>query len=257
MDIGWVNIKAPPYYRLDVEVIGEGTVVSSPPGIDCPGYCTAIYTPGTSVTLTATPAIGRIFDGWGGACTGTGTCTLIMTEDMMVQASFSSPTAYYLFDAAGLQHGAQGGRAGVDELCQNNADMPAVCTIAWGFVSVNTHDEIRDMPATKGVDTSRPWYFRDGDHPGVLAANNWADLLDGSVLNRSWDGRVDGAPWTGSKWDGSVRPNMTCEGWTAIREAAFIYRGQVGSEIFVDGRWLSNFARLCNWPHGRFFCACY
>ena len=44
---------------------------------------------GTVVTLTATPYSGSVFAGWGGVCTGTGSCTLNMTSDKNVNAIFN------------------------------------------------------------------------------------------------------------------------------------------------------------------------
>src|SRR2546428_97530 len=46
--------------------IGNGTVTSSPAGIDCGATCSAAYDSGTVVTLTATPASGSTFTGWSG-----------------------------------------------------------------------------------------------------------------------------------------------------------------------------------------------
>ncbi len=39
--------------------------------------------------LTATPAISRNFAGWGGACSGTGACTVAMTQSQTVTATFT------------------------------------------------------------------------------------------------------------------------------------------------------------------------
>src|SRR5215813_4951845 len=45
---------------------GSGHVTSSPAGIDCPNSCTANFTVGTVVVLTASPASGSTFSGWSG-----------------------------------------------------------------------------------------------------------------------------------------------------------------------------------------------
>jgi subtilisin family serine protease len=68
---------------------GSGTVTSSPSGINCGTACSAAYAAGTSVTLTATPASNSKFAGWSGACSGTGTCTVTMSSDMSVTATFA------------------------------------------------------------------------------------------------------------------------------------------------------------------------
>jgi uncharacterized repeat protein (TIGR02543 family) len=72
---------------------GSGTVTSSPAGIDCGATCSASFTHGTSVTLTAMPAAGSTFTGWGGACSGTGTCTVTMDQDRSVTATFDLVSA--------------------------------------------------------------------------------------------------------------------------------------------------------------------
>lgn len=69
---------------------GSGTVTSSPAGINCGSTCSANYSSGTSVTLTATVASGSTFAGWDGACTGTATCTVSMTAARSVTATFNT-----------------------------------------------------------------------------------------------------------------------------------------------------------------------
>jgi len=86
-----VNVlTAPPNYTLSVSVSGNGTVTSSPTGISCPSVCTMNYASGTPVMLTATPMGGATFNGWGGACTGNGTCLLTMNSIESVTAMFSA-----------------------------------------------------------------------------------------------------------------------------------------------------------------------
>jgi hypothetical protein len=45
---------------------GKGVVTSSPAGINCKTNCSANFSSGTSVTLTATPHSGSVFSGWSG-----------------------------------------------------------------------------------------------------------------------------------------------------------------------------------------------
>jgi hypothetical protein len=72
---------------------GAGTVTSAPSGISCGGACSASYSEGATVTLTATPASGSVFAGWGGACSGTGTCVVALTAAKSVTATFNVPAA--------------------------------------------------------------------------------------------------------------------------------------------------------------------
>ena len=77
-------------YTLTVGKTGSGTVLSNPAGISCGSDCAETYTSGTVITLTATPDSGFTFSGWGGACSGTGSCSLTMNASQSVSATFAS-----------------------------------------------------------------------------------------------------------------------------------------------------------------------
>jgi hypothetical protein len=76
-------------FRLDVSTSGSGTVHSSPPGIDCGGACSARFDQGARVSLSAAPADDSTFAGWSAACSGAGDCTVTMTSDLAVAATFA------------------------------------------------------------------------------------------------------------------------------------------------------------------------
>ena len=70
---------------------GAGTVSSTPAGIACGATCSASFTSGALVTLTATPAdASSMFTGWGGACSGAGACVVTMSADRSVTATFTA-----------------------------------------------------------------------------------------------------------------------------------------------------------------------
>ena len=77
---------------LSVSVIGNpgGKVTSSPAGIDCESTCSASFSAGTQVTLTATPAIAWGLSGRDGACSGIGGCTVTLNASTSVSASFTT-----------------------------------------------------------------------------------------------------------------------------------------------------------------------
>jgi hypothetical protein len=78
---------------LRVRPTSSGTVTSDPPGIACPQTCERAFPSGEQVALIATPAEGFVFGHWNGDCTGPGGCSVTMTTEHTVAASFvSAPT---------------------------------------------------------------------------------------------------------------------------------------------------------------------
>jgi len=87
-----------PVYTLTVTESGNapGSVTSygvSPQNsgngkIDCGNTCSAKFLSGTRVSLSSGVDIGNFFTGWGGACTGNGSCTVTMSANQTVTANF-------------------------------------------------------------------------------------------------------------------------------------------------------------------------
>ncbi|WP_282002259.1 lectin like domain-containing protein [Geotalea uraniireducens] len=100
---GWArdavgNVSAPATAQVTVAIptlsvavagSGSGTATSSPAGISCTGgSCSDLYDAGTPVTIYATPSSTSLFTGWSGDCSGTGDCSLTMSGDKTVTATF-------------------------------------------------------------------------------------------------------------------------------------------------------------------------
>ncbi len=68
---------------------GEGVVSSMPAGILCGATCSSSFPRSASVQLTASPTSDSVFTGWGGACAGTGPCTVSMAQARSVSATFA------------------------------------------------------------------------------------------------------------------------------------------------------------------------
>ncbi len=74
---------------------GNGSVTDNFQQINCvdtagvqSGICSASYESGTTVNLTATPIQPTTFGGWGGACSGTEGCSVLMNSNQSVTAAF-------------------------------------------------------------------------------------------------------------------------------------------------------------------------
>ena len=75
---------------------GAGTVTSAPAGINCGATCSGSFASSTMVTLTAAPATGSTFTGWGAPCSGTGTCAVTVTAATTVTATFTATNNFTL-----------------------------------------------------------------------------------------------------------------------------------------------------------------
>ena len=92
---------------LTVKIVaGDGIVTSMPAGIDCPGTCSFPFPPGTSVTLTATPAADFRFASWvikddHLVCTIQPTqpneCRVTLASDLTVEATFRPAATVRVF----------------------------------------------------------------------------------------------------------------------------------------------------------------
>lgn len=92
-DVSAAFAVAPPpplgTHRLTVVVQGKGRVTSSPTGLDCDSSsCSADFAGGAIVTLTAAAGSGYDFNGWSSDCSGSASCTITLSKDATVSASF-------------------------------------------------------------------------------------------------------------------------------------------------------------------------
>ena len=92
-----------PSLSVELAGAGQGTVTGTSGGLNCSNAggaaagptCRATVPEGTDVTLTATPADGSAFTGWGGtgvSCAANAPCLVTVTESRTVTAAFEPST---------------------------------------------------------------------------------------------------------------------------------------------------------------------
>jgi uncharacterized repeat protein (TIGR02543 family) len=91
----FVGGAAPPAanFLLTASTNTGGAIVSTPPGLHCSSNnaaCTEDFAPGTTVTLTPVALAGYTFTGWGGDCSGAGSCAVTMNAAHTVSATFAA-----------------------------------------------------------------------------------------------------------------------------------------------------------------------
>lgn len=151
---------------LSVSVNGSGTVTSGDGQITCPGDCSASYVEETAVTLTAIPAEGWQFAGWGGACTGTADCQVTVASALSVTANFVSEGNPYQLDSP------------------VNASFESGIGIANGWVCEADQvevriDDIRTIQTAYGAERPDSQTICGDTANGFAAAINWNNYGDG------------------------------------------------------------------------------
>ncbi len=218
---------------------GSGTIGSSPAGINCGSLCTASFTSGTAVTLTATPASGSTFTGWGGACSGTATCTVTMSAARSVSATFSSAgsaattpaTEYYhagfghyfvtgsADEAAAIDSGVIKGWARTGQTysvyAQSGAGLSPVCRFfSTSFAPKSSHFYTPSAAECGSVKTNPNWQF-EGNAFYVNEPTGGACPVGSAPLYRIYNNGRSGAPNHRYTTCTSIRDNMISRGWVS------------------------------------------
>ena len=115
---------------------GSGRVSSSPTGIICQKDCSESFEDGSEITLTASAYSGSLFTSWeGGACSGSGPCTISLTGDTTLTARFTLEDVQ--LEEMLTPYVSESDMSDIREGFSTDASAP------WGFV----HDGIDIWPA--------------------------------------------------------------------------------------------------------------
>ena len=170
-------------------------------------------------------------------------------------AEVETPDTKTVFATSGRWPGNLGGLAGADAKCQDAADasplVPEGTYLAW----LSTDGE-GNSPATGRFTESTVPYVRVD---GVVVADGWADLTDGSLqatINVDENGDVlptssenDYYAWTGTDADGTyagLGAECDCVDWTSIIDVDPVAFGAVRK---VDFNWTAQNYRIDDCGH--------
>jgi PKD repeat protein len=179
---------------------GSGQVTSNPAGINCGPSCQAAFTPGTIVSLRATPDAGSNFIGWSDACSGTGSCQVTMDQNRNVGAVFALNT---------LPH----------------ASFTVACTgLACSFDGSGSTD-------ANGTVATYAWSFGDGSAGSGKTISHTYARAGGYTVTLTV---TDNAGATNSASTVVSPISLTARGYTAngLEKAALSWTGPSGSTSF-------------------------
>jgi len=166
---------------------------------------------------------------------------LVVTSSQVILAEVPK-TVIYITTATST--GDLGGREGADTFCADNqpSNLSAGCTNIHAFLGVTSEDEIRDMPANYDYFTSYQiyWWHNDNETYNSMA-DNWTDLLNGSIAMSQEDGTGNGnSVWSGSNPNGALS-EYHCSNWT---DGDVMNFGQIGSGTSTDVLWTGDYANF-------------
>ncbi|MBO1255654.1 DUF1554 domain-containing protein [Alteromonas sp. 5E99-2] len=123
-----------------------------------------------------------------------------------------------------------GGRAGADELCDDDVNKPAVASSTTrAFISVSAADEIRDMPSLYNIPTNEVIFRRDGT---TQIAPNFAALLNADTVDLTNSiGVTLRFIWTASDSIGSH--TSSCNNWNSASNSESGERGIASAKINI------------------------
>ena len=147
-----------------------------------------------------------------------------------------------VFVTSGAWLGDLGGVAGADAKCQQEADAEGVPGTFLAWISTST-----TSPASRFAKSPYRYELIDG----TVIANDWDDLVDGSLQNPitlQVDGYETGwlFAWTGTDLDGTSYQGIDCDDWTkTVNTDGSYINGGTGTIASTGGNWTYSYAAVC------------
>ncbi|MEO8134260.1 MAG: hypothetical protein ABI831_09810 [Betaproteobacteria bacterium] len=181
-----------PTFTLTVTKNGNGTVTSSPPGINCGADCTENYTSGTVVTLTATPGPGSTFSGWSTSCASTTVVTMNAAKSITANFTPSSSSASGWTQATRICPVADGDDS-LGAFALPNGQLAAASAKGLSVqYAGQTFPAPTPFPAAFPVALTGPFHVQSVFHPDSSGIVAWPTSSSVSIQDRAADGTYTG-----------------------------------------------------------------
>jgi hypothetical protein len=109
---------------VTVTISGPGRVSANVPGLQCSQTCTTTWNANTPLNLTAAPSAGSKLVRWGGACSGSGACSITVSQGTSVTALFA-PLVFRLTVSVGGRGSVRSSRSGITCRPRCSASFPS------------------------------------------------------------------------------------------------------------------------------------
>lgn len=155
----------------------------------------------------------------------------------------------WAFTTSAGNNGNIGGLAGADAFCQGLAATAGLPGTYRAWLSDST-----GSPSTRFTQSSIPWIMPSGSTGGIILANNWADLTDGTIdalflQNELGVTVANNIPFTNTTGAGTEWNGNDCSDWTSTAGT-----GAYGNTGGTDATWTqSGSGGACNVVH-RYYC---
>ena len=177
--------------------------------------------------------------------------TAINYEGVFIFSTYTGNTGHFA-SSPGLSgsNGNLGGRSGADTFCSNwKFKIPKnlnTCSNVRALISINSSDEVRDMPTNYSVPSDKPVF----NESGQIIADNLTHLVSGNNLyNRLVVDTQNHSYWTGTSAGGALNSN-NCNAFSSDSNAA---KGQVHERDY----YYFKLDELVCGSNGYLLCLCY
>ncbi len=178
-------------YSINIDIIGSGSVTKNP---DIP-----IYYYGDIVDIQAIPVSGWTFNGWSGDHLGvTNPDTIIITEDMSINALFTEDPIYYDLTLNIVGNGGTNPTVGTHNYLANSVvNIEAIADENWlfenwsGDITESNNQTTIVMDSNKSITASFiEFIIIDNEPPSNISGLSVNDAKDGK-LDLNWDIAID------------------------------------------------------------------